>query len=180
MRKRQSGKVALCGVMCDLAMVFMLCGSMFPFATFCAPAMSGILLVPVAMECGMRFAWACYGALALLSLLFVPDKEMAVMFIFLLGHYPLLKAYLQKLPWRWARGAAKALAFNACVFAAYGAMLYLFPIQYVVEEFSQTAAPMLACLVLLGNVCFWVYDAALCNLQRAYLCRIRPLLKRFL
>ena len=75
MRRRKSGRIALCGVLCALAMTLMLGGSVLPFATFCAPAMGGILLVPIAMECGMRLAWVSYAALSILSVLFVPDKE---------------------------------------------------------------------------------------------------------
>ena len=149
MRRRKSGRIARCGVLCALAMTLMLGGSVLPFATFCAPAMGGILLVPIAMECGMRLAWVSYAALSILSVLFVPDKESAFIFVFLLGHYPLLKAYLQR-------------------------------IQAIVQEFAHTAPLALAGLLALANVCFWVYDAALNNLIRAYALRMRPLLRRFL
>ena len=142
--------------------------------------MGGILLVPIAMECGMRLAWVSYAALSLLSVLFVPDKESAFIFVFLLGHYPLLKAYLQRIPWRWLRAAVKTAAFNALVFACYGVVLYILPIQAIVQEFAHTAPLALAGLLALANVCFWVYDAALNNLIRAYALRMRPLLRRFL
>lgn len=180
MRKKQSGRIALCGVMCGLSIVMMLSGSIIPFATFCAPAISGILLMPVAIECGMRLAWVCYGAISLLALLFVPDKEMAAVFVFLLGYYPLLKAYLQRLKHRPVCIALKAAVFNAAVFAMYGVLLYLFPIQYLVQEFAATAKSMLIVLILLGNVCFWIYDAALTNALRLYLIKLRPKLKQIL
>ena len=180
MGRKKSGRIALCGVMCALAMTMMLGGSVLPFATFCAPAVGGILLVPVAMECGMRLAWVSYAALSLLSLLFVPDKESAIIFVFLLGHYPLLKAYLQRIRWRWLRAVVKTAVFNALVFACYGLMLYILPIQAIVQEFARTAPAALAGLVAMANLCFWVYDAALTNLVRAYTLRLRPLLRRFL
>lgn len=180
MRRRKSGRIALCGVMCALAMTLMLSGSVLPFATFCAPAVSGVLLVPVAMECGMRLAWVSYAALSMLSVLFVPDKESTFIFVFLLGHYPLLKAYLQRIPWRWLRAVVKTAVFNGLVFACYGLMLYILPIQAIVQEFAQTAPAALAGLLALANLCFWVYDAALNNLIRAYAVRVRPLLRRFL
>ena len=173
MRRRKSGRIALCGVMCALAMTLMLSGSVLPFATFCAPAVGGVLLVPVAMECGMRLAWVSYAALSMLSVLFVPDKESAFIFVFLLGHYPLLKAYLQRIPWRWLRAVVKTAVFNGLVF-------YILPIQAIVQEFAQTAPAALAGLLALANLCFWVYDAALNNLIRAYAVRVRPLLRRFL
>ena len=54
------------------------------------------------------------------------------------------------------------------------------PIQAIVQEFAHTAPLALAGLLALANVCFWVYDAALNNLIRAYALRMRPLLRRFL
>lgn len=166
--------------MCGLAIVMMLSGSIIPFATFCAPAIGGILFIPVAVECGMKLAWVCYGAVAVLSMLFVPDKEMAAIFLFLLGYYPLLKAYIQRLKYRPLRFLIKAAVFNGAVFAMYGALLYLFPLQYVVQEFASTAKPMLAALVLMGNLCFWIYDAALANILRLYIIKLKPKLTRIL
>lgn len=170
----------MCGVMCGLSIVMMLSGSIIPFATFCAPAIGGILLMPVAMECGMKLAWVCYGAVAVLSLLFVPDKEMAAIFLFLLGYYPLLKAYIERFRHRPVRLVIKAVVFNGAVFAMYGVLLYLFPLQYVVQEFASTAKPMLALLVVLGNLCFWIYDAALANILRLYVIKLKPKIARIL
>lgn len=177
MRRTQTGKLALCGLMGALAVVMMLTGSILPFATFCAPAISGIFLVPVAVECGMKLAWVLYAAVALISALFVPDKEMAFIFIFLLGYYPLLKARLDRVRSVLGRRLAKAAVFNAAVFSMYWVLLKLFPLAALVEEFSATGAWMLAALVVLGNVTFVIYDIALVNILRLYLLRVRPHLR---
>ena len=44
--RRQTGswRVAFCGIMAGLCVAVMLCGSVLPLATFCAPALGGILL----------------------------------------------------------------------------------------------------------------------------------------
>lgn len=180
MRRRQSSRIALCGVMCGLSIVLMLSGSIIPFATFCAPAMSGLLLMPVAVECGMRLAWVCYGAISALAVLFVPDKEMAAVFVFLFGCYPLLKAYIQRIPGRWLRFLVKAGFFNGTVLAMYGMLLFIFPMPSLVEEFAQTAQWMLAALLAMGNVCFWIYDVALNNVLHVYVLKMQPRLRRML
>lgn len=177
MRKRQSAKVALCGVMCGLAVVVMLSGSIIPCATFCAPAISGFFLLPVAMECGMHLAWVCYAAISLMSILLVPDKEMAAIFVFFLGYYPLLKAYLQRIHNRILRIVIKILVFNGSILAMYTLLLYLFPIQYLVEEFAQTAGWMLMLLLIMANICFWIYDAALVNVLHLYILKLKPRLR---
>lgn len=180
MRRRQSSRVALCGVMCGLSIVMMLSGSIIPFATFCAPAVSGLLLMPVAVECGMRLAWVSYGAIGVLALLFVPDKEMAAIFVFLFGCYPLLKAYIQRLPGRGLQILTKAAFFNAAVLAMYGILLFVFPMPSLVDEFAETAGWMLAALLVMGNACFWIYDAALNNLLHVYVIKMQPRLRRML
>ena len=127
----------------------------------------GILLVPIAMECGMRLAWVSYAALSLLSILFVPDKESAFIFVFLLGHYPLLKAYLQRIPWRWLRAVVKTVVFNALVFACYGVVLYILPIQAIVQEFAHTAPAALAGLLVLLAVLLAMLLWAVLHRRRA-------------
>lgn len=170
----------MCGVMCGLSIVLMLSGSIIPFATFCAPAMSGLLLMPVAVECGMRLAWVCYGAISALAVLFVPDKEMAAIFVFLFGCYPLLKAYIQRIPGRGLQFLVKTGFFNGAVLAMYGMLLFIFPMPSLVEEFAQTAQWMLAALLVMGNVCFWIYDVALNNVLRVYVLKMQPRLRRML
>lgn len=170
----------MCGVMCGLSIVLMLRGSIIPFATFCAPAMSGLLLMPVAVECGMRLAWVCYGAISALAVLFVPDKEMAAIFVFLFGCYPLLKAYIQRIPGRGLQFLVKAGFFNGTVLAMYGMLLFIFPMPSLVEEFAQTAQWMLAALLVMGNVCFWIYDVALNNVLHVYVLKMQPRLRRML
>ena len=170
----------MCGVMCGLSIVLMLSGSIIPFATFCAPAMSGLLLMPVAVECGMRLAWVCYGAISALAVLFVPDKEMAAIFVFLFGCYPLLKAYIQRIPGRGLQFLVRAGFFSGAVLAMYGMLLFIFPMPSLVEEFAQTAQWMLAALLVMGNVCFWIYDVALNNVLHVYVLKMQPRLRRML
>ena len=170
----------MCGIMCGLAVVLMLSGSIIPFATFCAPALSGLLMIPVAMECGMRLGWISYLSVSTLSILIVPDKEMAAIFLFFLGYYPLLKAYLHRIKSKMVRIAAKTILFNASVFAMYGILLFVFPVQYLVNEFADTAKPMLLLMLLLANLCFWIYDAALVNVVRIYAVKLRPRIQKSL
>lgn len=180
MRKRQSGKIALCGVICALVVVIMLSGSIIPFATFCAPALGGIMLMVIAMECGMRLAWMCYGAIGFLSLLFVPDKELAAIFVFFFGYYPLLKAYLERIHSRVIQMLLKITVFNVAIVSMYAVLLYVFPMKYLAEEFANTASWILVGLLALSNVSFLVYDAALVNLLHIYVVKIKPKLRHVL
>ena len=47
-RSRQSSaRIAFCGMMSALSIVFMLSGGLIPIATYCSPMISGVLLLPV-------------------------------------------------------------------------------------------------------------------------------------
>ena len=92
MKGRKSWAMAYCGMAAALCVALMLLGAVVPVLMFIAPAVASLLIATVCMECGMKMALTAYGAVSLLSLLFVPDKEVALVFVFLLGYYPLVPA----------------------------------------------------------------------------------------
>ena len=85
--REQSRKVALCGVLCGLAVVVLLLGGLFSLAVYCAPLLAMAVLLPVLEEYGPGTAGAAYGAVAILALLLVPDREAALVYVFF-GWYP--------------------------------------------------------------------------------------------
>ena len=90
-QNRKSWTMAYCGMAAALCVALMLLGAVIPIAMFIAPALAGFLIATVCVECGRTMALTAYAAVSLLALLFVPDKEVALIFVFLLGYYPLAK-----------------------------------------------------------------------------------------
>ena len=173
-----SWRVAFCGVVAGLCVVVMLLGSVLPFATFCAPALGGILLVPVLIECGEKAAWLTWLAVSLIGAMVVPDLELSFAFLFLLGYYPLLKARLDRLRPAALRWGVKLAVFNGAIFAMYGTLTLVFRLEYIVEELRAYQPWMLAALLALGDLTLVVYDRALVTAANLYLARIRPFLPR--
>ena len=66
--RKQSGKVAFCGMMVALSVALMLTGGLVPIATYCAPMLGGILLLPIMLEYGRKTAWTAYIATSLIVL----------------------------------------------------------------------------------------------------------------
>lgn len=95
--KRSSRDLALCGVLCALAVAIMAMGTILPAATYCCPVLASMTLVPVLILCGERLSWAMFAASAILSLLLAPDKEAAAIFL-ALGYYPIVKPKLDRKP----------------------------------------------------------------------------------
>lgn len=156
-RRTPAARVALGGVLAALAVVVMSLGGMLPVMTYVSPMLCALLLRVVLALCGVRLAWAWYGAVALLSALLSADKEAAAVFVFL-GYYPIVKPRLDALPlsWLW-----KLVLFNVSVGLMYFLLLRLFGMAQLREEFRETGAVMLAVLLAMGNVTFFLLDRLL-------------------
>ena len=152
-----ASNVALGGMLAALAVVIMCLGTSLVVATYACPVLCMVLLRIVLNLCGRRMAWAWYGAVALLSALLAPDKEAAAVFLFL-GYYPIVKPWLdrRKLSWLW-----KGLLFNSVTGIMYWLLMNLLGMDYLAEEFFGMGLVMLAVLLVLGNVTFFLMDRML-------------------
>ena len=157
--RKASRDLALCGVLCALAVAIMAMGTILPAATYCCPVLASMTLVPVLIICGEKLSWAMFAASAILSLLLAPDKEAAAIFL-ALGYYPIVKPRLDKKP-KPRRIVWKLLLFNAAIIAVYGALLFVFRLDALREEFFSMGGLLALALILGGNVIFWLDDRLL-------------------
>jgi len=156
-RRDRSRPIALGGVLAALAVVIMCLGGLIPVATFVIPILCCLLLTVVLKGCGSRITWAWYGAVAILGLLLSPDKEAAALFA-VLGYYPIVKPKMDKLklPWLW-----KGLLFNGCIVLMYGLALRLLGMDELVTEYQQIGTVMVAVMLIVGNLVFFLLDSVL-------------------
>ena len=157
--RKASRDLALCGVLCALAVAIMAMGTIIPVATYCCPLLASMTIVPVLIICGEKLSWAMFAASAILSLLLAPDKEAAAIFL-ALGYYPIVKPRLDKKP-KPRRIVWKLLLFNAAIIAVYGALLFVFRLDALREEFFSMGGLLALALTLGGNVIFWLDDRLL-------------------
>lgn len=150
-----------------LATALMLLGGILPLATFCAPAFAGLLIMPVAIEYGNKTGTILYIAIGLLSLFVVADKEMALIFIFFLGYYPLLKTQLEKIAVKLIKFTAKLAVFNFSIISMYLVVLLLFPMGIISQELDITGI-FLVVLLVLANITFIIYDVAVARIVGLY------------
>ena len=149
--------MALGGMLAALAVVMMSLGTVIPVATYVCPMLCALLLQGVLKTCGSRVAWAWYGAVALLSVLLAPDKEAAGVFVFL-GYYPIVNPALDRKKGKWLW---KGLLFNGSVCLLYFLLLRLLGLKQLTQEWSDMSVGMLAVLLILGNVTFFLLDRLL-------------------
>ena len=155
----KSQTVALGGVLAALAVVLLLLGGVLPLATYIGPMLASGLLLPLRAEAPKEICLGWYGVVSLLAILFCPDPEVSFLFVFL-GWYPVAKPGLDRLP-RLLRAVLKLLIFNLCIAALYGLLIWVFQLQELVEEMRETGTGMLIVLILMGNLCFLLFDKLL-------------------
>ena len=180
-RKHQkSWGMAYCGIVTALCVALMLLGAVIPIAMFIAPAVAGFLVATVCVECGMQLALTAYAAVSLLALLFVPDKEVALVFVFLLGYYPLVKPRFERIRLPLVRVLCKLLLCNGGILAMYGLVLLLVPAGSIAEELRTTALAVSLVTLAMGNAAFLLYDRALHNMLMLYKVVWQPRLHKML
>lgn len=178
MRKTESQKIALCGVLGALSVVLLLLGAALQVGTYAAPMLASFLLVPVLEEYGSRYALLLYAATAILAVLVVPETELALFYALVIGYYPVLRYTLRKVKPTLLRWAIKFVVFNGATVLVY---LLLFALlgPAVWQELTADGTGMLAALLALGNLSFFLCDRALGAVTRYYRLVLRRRLKRF-
>ena len=171
--------IALCGLGATIMLVTMMLGTLFPLMTFLCPAIAGLLLIPFIRECGATYAFLLYLAVSVLSLMLVPDKEAALLFALLLGPYPLLRLYLNRIKKQPIQIMAKLLCCNILVSLVYALLLFVFaPAAFSAELADYTTATLLI-LLFMGNLVFLLYDLCLSRISFYYEYKLRDKLFRY-
>ena len=168
-----SRRIAVSGMMVALGTVVMLLGGVIPIATFCCPAIAGLVLIPLVFDCGRAYALSAYGAIALLSLMLCPDKEAALLFAFL-GYYPVLKWTMDvKIKRPWLRRLAKLALWNIAIGAMYALIFFVLKLDQVLADYQDMARWMAILTLLIGNVTLALYDVVLLRFSLLYFARFR-------
>lgn len=167
--------VSLCGVMSGLALALMFIMGMVPSFEYISPAIGGILIWVIRRELGVKYGLVSYLAVGLLGLLLVPNYEAIMMFLFLLGYYPIIREYLQKIKLKVLQWLVKLIVFAVPSVGAYMVLIYLLGLSYLSEDFGKYGAPA---LFGMGAVTFILYDVCLGFLYPFYDKVIKPKIKK--
>jgi len=165
---KNSKKIALCGMISALSVVIMLM-AYFPYLTYALPAISGVLFSIVMIELNSKWAFGAFASSALLSIILC-EKESAVLFVAFFGYYPIIKAFLERIPNRVIEYVIKFVVFNVATVAAYGIIVFVLHIP--LEDMGAFGQYTLIILLALGNVMFCVYDLAVTKLIDEYLFKL--------
>lgn len=173
MMKKQTGRLALAGVMTALALTLLLF-THIPTATFALAALAAVCGIPVVVELGLRTGLLHFFAVATLAALLAFTAEGTGLYIAVFGWYTIFKAWVERrnLP-RITEWGIK-LGATTLALAAYGAV-WVFLLDMVLPTWF--AWWMLAPAAIIAGAIFVEYDLALTGLVTLYYRRIRPKLK---
>lgn len=150
--------VSLCGIMSGFALALMFCLGMVPGFEYVSPAISGVLIWVVRERLGVRYGLVCFAAVGLLTLLFTANYEASMMFVFLLGYYPIVRQYFMKLKPAALRWAAKLALYAAAAISCYFLLIYLFGMSQLLEDMGEFGQYGQWVILGLGAVAFVMYD----------------------
>ena len=100
-RTRRSGstrRIAMCAVLCALAVVMLGLGAIIEVIDITAAAVASLVLLPILLCYGTKYAWLSYAVTGVLGVLLMPQSLGAWMFAGLTGFYPIVKQRLDRLP----------------------------------------------------------------------------------
>ena len=162
MRRNNTRKIALGGMLAAVAVVIMCLGGLIPVATYICPVLCCMTAYLVLMFCGNRIAWAWFCVVVILSVLMGPDKEAAVVFLFL-GYYPIIKGRIEQLQ---LALLVKVAFFNVSIMMAYFVLIRLLGMDQIAQENAQFGVIGLVVLFVLGNITFLLLDRLLDRMAR--------------
>lgn len=168
--RKDTYRIALCGVMAAVSVVLLGVGAMLGVGCYAGPMFAGLCLLPVGRQAGRKYHALLWLTVSLVSFLLISDVEQNLIYLCLFGPYPLLRPSFERLPGLW-RIALKLLFFNAVVFAV-EALVMLVLVPEVISGW------MIALLLALGNLMFWMYDFLIPRYDALLWRKLRVLLQR--
>lgn len=168
--------LAYCGAFSALGVVIMFFGGMFSILSYSISGICGSFLVIVIIEMGKSKAFFIYIVTSVLALVFVSEKAIVFSYIFLLGYYPILKVYIEKLRLAVCRYILKTSVFLISLCLYMGMFVVVFEVD-LLEKYSSW-------IWILGGLVFLIscliYDFFLTIFVIYYADKLKPKLFKYI
>jgi len=161
-------KFTLASIMTALTLVCLFGSAYIPTGKIALLALTSMCMLVTVSECGVRYAWIQYAATSLLALLLIPAKGQVMLFIGLIGYYPILKLHIESIGKVWIEWFVKIMYFNALLIVVF------FLLKYVILNYINLSTIMdfvlanLAIVVTISEIVFIIYDYLLGFFARYY------------
>jgi hypothetical protein len=139
---------------------------------------AGIFLMIIAEEVSMGWAWLTYTSVSILSMLITADKEAALVFVMLFGHYPMVRMYLENLKFKPLRYIIKLAIYNICLISFFMVTVFVFGLDQMLTDMNDLGKYGGLILLGLANIIYVLYDFNLGALYVLYIKRLMPKFRR--
>lgn len=177
--KNLSFKVSLGGIIAALSVVFMFMTALLPIFVYVIPALCGAMLLVIAVEISSSWAYLTYAVVSFLSLLFVPDKEAALLYVLLMGFYPILKLKLDRIKPAVFSFLVKLIVYNVLIVAYYNLTIRIISSSTLQDDMGDFGRYGVYIFWGLTNIVFVIYDVAIKHIMTLYLEWIRKKILTF-
>ena len=171
----QTKKITLSAMMVALGTAFMIIGAVIEVLDLTVCALASMLVVFIFLEIGSYYPWLVWVCTSLATGLLYPASLIWVEYALIFGVYPLIKAYIEKLP-RWSWIIVKLVYANAVIWALFFICEKLLGVPFFTDE----ARWMRILTYILTNVAFLAYDLFITVMVRFYYEKLRPRFKKLL
>lgn len=141
-----------------LSLVLMALTSVLPTLQYTLVAAAGLLPAVMVIRYKLSGGWMVYTATALLAAILLPDKEAALLYIILFGHYPMVKSLIEQIKRSWLQWVLKLAVCNTLTLAAIFIAQWLFAAGLDLFELP------VGLFLIVVNFVFVIYDIAFTRL----------------
>ena len=160
--------VALSGMTCALCFVVMYLAAVTEVLDLSGMVLCSMIVIVAVIEIGKYYPWLIWAVTSVLCMFFLPKKDVALEFVMFGGVYPMVKAYLEKLPTALS-WILKIVFFNAVFTGWFMISKFIFALD--------VGMTMGIIAYLAANVFFILADIAFSMMISLYLTKIRKRLK---
>lgn len=168
-------KITLSAMLVALGTAFMIIGSVIEVLDLTVCAIASLIVVFVYLEIGSYYPFLVWICTSLATALMYFGSAVWVEYFLVFGIYPLVKAYIERLP-RTLWLIAKLLYVNATIWLIFAVCEFLVGVPF----FEGETGFMKIALYVLMNVAFVAYDMFISVMVRIYLARFRPRIQKLL
>ena len=172
---RKTKKLTLSAILVALGTALMSLGAVVEVFDLSVCALVSLFVVFVYLEIGSPYTWLVWICTSLATAVVFPGSILWVEYMLVFGIYPLLKAYVERIP-RIFWIPVKLVFINAVIWALFFRSELLLGLPF----FEGEGIIWKVALYILMNVAFIVYDAFITIMVRLYYDRIRKRISRFL
>ena len=168
-------KLTLSAIIVALGAVIRTVGALFEVLDLTTCCFASLLVMFIYMEIGSPYTWLVWICTSLAVFLIAPGRFVWAEYLFIFGIYPILKAYIERLPrrlWLFIKAAFFALVVGGAILVC--------ELLLGVPFFEVDATWMKAGLCLVIAVAAAAYDMFLTVMIRFYIFKLRPRIKNLL